>query len=54
MKQGLFTITENSPLNGRYARLVLSGDTSAILTSGQFADLSLPGFFLRRPFSVCD
>jgi dihydroorotate dehydrogenase electron transfer subunit len=54
MKQGLFTITENSPLNVRYARLVLSGDTSAILTSGQFADLSLPGFFLRRPFSVCD
>ena len=54
MKQGLFTITENSPLNGRYARLALSGDTSGISAPGQFVDLSLPGFFLRRPFSVCD
>lgn len=54
MKQGLFTVRENRPLNGRYARLVLEGDASAITSPGQFADLSLPGFFLRRPFSVCD
>ena len=54
MKQGLFTITENSPLNARYARLVLSGNTAGISAPGQFVDLSLPGFFLRRPFSVCD
>ena len=54
MKQSLFTISDNAPLNGRYARLVLTGDTSAIKAPGQFVDLSLPGFFLRRPFSVCD
>ena len=54
MKQSLFTIRENTPLNTRYARLVLAGDTAAITRPGQFADLSLPGFFLRRPFSVCD
>ena len=54
MKQGLFTIVENTPLNARYARLVLAGDGSAITAPGQFASLSLPGFFLRRPFSVCD
>ena len=54
MKQGLFTITENCPLNGRYSRLVLRGDASGITAPGQFVDLSLPGFFLRRPFSVCD
>ena len=54
MKQSLFTIRENTPLNARYSRLVLAGDTSAIARPGQFADLSLPGFFLRRPFSVCD
>ena len=54
MKQRVFTIAENTPLNGRYSRLVLGGDTSAVTTPGQFVDLSLPGFFLRRPFSVCD
>ena len=54
MKQSIFTIRENTPLNARYSRLVLAGDTSAITRPGQFADLSLPGFFLRRPFSVCD
>ena len=54
MKQSFYTIKENTPLNGRYSRLVLAGDTSAITAPGQFVDLSLPGFFLRRPFSVCD
>ena len=54
MKQGIFTVTGNSPLNARYARLALSGDTSGISAPGQFVELSLPGFFLRRPFSVCD
>ena len=54
MKQELFTIRDNRPLNGRYARLVLAGDSSGISTPGQFVELSLPGFFLRRPFSVCD
>ncbi len=54
MKQSLFTIRENVPLNARYTRLVLAGDTTAVTAPGQFVDLSLPGFFLRRPFSVCD
>lgn len=34
--------------------LRLSGDTSAMQTPGQFLALALPGFFLRRPMSVCD
>ncbi len=54
MKQSIFRILENTPLNARYSRLVLEGDTSAITCPGQFVDLSLPGFFLRRPFSLCD
>ena len=54
MKQSIFTIRENSRLNTRYSRLVLAGDTSAITCPGQFADVGIPGFFLRRPFSVCD
>ena len=54
MKQGLFTITENVPLTGRVNRLCLRGDSSGITSPGQFVDIELPGFFLRRPFSVCD
>ena len=54
MKQGLFTITENTPLSARAARLRLRGDSSAITAPGQFVNVQLPGFFLRRPFSVCD
>jgi dihydroorotate dehydrogenase electron transfer subunit len=54
MKQGLFSITENTPLTPRAARLRLRGDTSGITAPGQFVNLEIPGFFLRRPFSVCD
>ena len=34
--------------------MVLAGDTSAMTMPGQFVEISLPGFFLRRPISVCD
>ena len=54
MKQGLFTIRENAPLTGRVSLLRLAGDCSGITAPGQFADVQLPGLFLRRPFSVCD
>ncbi|MCI8440147.1 MAG: dihydroorotate dehydrogenase electron transfer subunit [Oscillospiraceae bacterium] len=32
----------------------LAGDTSPITTPGQFINIKLDGFFLRRPISVCD
>jgi dihydroorotate dehydrogenase electron transfer subunit len=32
----------------------LAGDTSSITRPGQFVQIQLPGFFLRRPISVCD
>ena len=32
----------------------LSGDISDITASGQFVNIKLDGFFLRRPISVCD
>lgn len=54
MKQGFFTITENTPLTPWVYRMVLSGDTSAITGPGQFVDLRLPEKYLRRPISVCD
>lgn len=54
MKQSIFTIIENRPLSPKASRMRLQGDVSAITGPGQFADLALDGFFLRRPFSVCD
>ena len=54
MKQSLFTIRENKPLTQDVFRMVLSGDTSAITASGQFVNILVEGFFLRRPISVCD
>ena len=54
MREGLFVIEENQPLTEKVHRLRLSGDTGAIAAPGQFVQLSLPGFFLRRPFSVSD
>ena len=53
MKEVLFTITENRPLAPQVYALRLCGDTSAITAPGQFADIRLAGYFLRRPVSVC-
>ena len=54
MKQSVFTILENAPVSRRYTRLRLRGDLSEIRAPGQFVNLRLDGFFLRRPLSVCD
>ena len=54
MKEVRFEIRENAALSDRVFRLRLAGDTSAVQGPGQFVTVSLPGFFLRRPFSVCD
>lgn len=34
--------------------MILSGDTSGISAPGQFINIKLDGFFLRRPISICD
>ncbi len=54
MKQVILTITENSPLTRDVMRMRLQGDTSAITGPGQFVNIQLDGFYLRRPISVCD
>ena len=54
MKQSLFEIIENRPLTSSVYLMRLAGDTSDITAPGQFVNLKLDGFFLRRPISVCD
>ena len=54
MKQSIFDIVENVALTKDVYKMVLSGDTSAITSSGQFVNILLDGLYLRRPISVCD
>lgn len=54
MKQSLFEIIENTPLTDNVLRMRLKGDTSDITASGQFVNILLDGFYLRRPISVND
>ena len=54
MKQSIFEIITNTPLTSTVYKMVLKGDTSEITASGQFVNIKLDGFYLRRPISVCD
>lgn len=54
MKQGIFRITSNKKIARGIFKMTLSGDTSAITAPGQFVNIKLDEFFLRRPISVCD
>lgn len=54
MKETVFTVTENKIIAKDVYLLKLSGDTSEITSPGQFVNIQLDGFYLRRPISVCD
>lgn len=52
--QGCYTIAENRLIAERTYLMSLAGDTGALTRCGQFVNIKLDGFFLRRPISVCD
>lgn len=54
LKQGLFEIKENKKIAKSVYKMKLLGDATAIEKPGQFINIKLDGFFLRRPISVCD
>lgn len=54
MKQGIFTIKSNRRLTESVYEMIIEGDTAACEKPGQFVNLKLDGFFLRRPISVCE
>lgn len=54
MKQEIFVISENMRLTENVYRMRLHGNTKSVTSSGQFINIKLEGFFLRRPISVCD
>ena len=54
MKQRLFEIVSNRRIAPNVFEMVLRGDCSAVAAPGQFVNLRLDGFYLRRPISVCN
>ncbi len=54
MQQGLYKVLLNEALTQNVFKMILSGDTKAIKGPGQFINIKLEGFFLRRPISICD
>lgn len=53
MEQKILTVIKNRALGADIYELTLSGEDLKMLP-GQFVELKLDGFFLRRPISVCD
>lgn len=54
MKQSIFEIKENINIADGVYKMTLCGDISDITSPGQFVNIKLDGFYLRRPISVCD
>lgn len=54
MNRVMMKITRNQKIAEKTYFMSLEGDTSAITKPGQFVNIKLDGFFLRRPISVCD
>ena len=50
----MFTILEQRKLTSTVFFMRLQGDTRAVTKPGQFVQIQLPGFYLRRPISICD
>ncbi len=53
MKQTTFTILSNDALTPNVFSMWLSGDTTGI-HAGQFVNIEVPNWYLRRPISVCE
>ncbi|MBQ6998606.1 MAG: dihydroorotate dehydrogenase electron transfer subunit [Clostridia bacterium] len=52
--QEFFTVDKNENIAGDVYEMHLLGNTSAITKPGQFVNIKVDGFYLRRPISVCD
>ena len=54
MEQSIFTVKSNICLAKGVYEMVLGGNGKSVTASGQFINIKLDGFYLRRPISVCD
>lgn len=54
MEKIIFTVTENKTIAKNTYLMRLSGNCAEVTRPGQFINIALDGFYLRRPISVCD
>ena len=54
MKQEFYEVLQNGQIAPSVFKMVLKGDSSPITAPGQFVNIKIPGFYLRRPISICD
>ncbi len=54
MRDIIFEVISNKKIAKNTYECVLAGDIADITASGQFVNIKLDGFYLRRPISVCD
>lgn len=54
MKSSILKIEQNKLIADKTYKLVLSGDLNKDICPGSFVNLKIPGFYLRRPISICD
>ena len=54
MKDVLLKVISNKKIAKNTYESILEGDVSDVTASGQFVNIKLDGFFLRRPISVCE
>lgn len=53
-KDTIFTVTDNRWIGKNTMMMILEGPTDEFTRPGQFINIAVPGFTLRRPISVCD
>ena len=53
-KRNKYKILQNENIAKNTYKMILEGDTTYITKPGQFINIELDGFYLRRPISVCD
>lgn len=53
MTESIFTVISNEKIAKNTYKMILSGNTEGG-RPGQFVNIKIDGFFLRRPISVCD
>lgn len=54
MKEINYIVKENKKIAKNIYEMVLEGDTNVFSRPGQFINIKLDGFYLRRPISICD
>ncbi len=54
MKQVVLTVKSNKKIACNVYEMLLCGDCTGITASGQFINIKIDGFYLRRPISICD